>query len=322
MQLVITVTTACNLNCKHCIVDKSHPRTLDMNIIDRLATWDVSRVGILGGEPFVLNNIHNIVERFSKKPVTIYTNGIPLYENPERIIEGVHYAVSLDGMKEFHESYRGEGTWDKTYEALKILAEKKDEGSIPSVWIRMTISEDNIRDIKPIKNIADKLGIGVLYFPLLGIRKPMPAKLQLELFKWASQQDNVSLYSPAFWQFCGYEKSSCQAGKWRLHVDEFGNVTPCQWIRDYTMGKVYDHDYEYFKNKGEEYYDQFVTVKPECKDCLRSMSCKGGCRFSPDSLTCPIKLRYFAQNVLDIDALEMAQTKHERMFGNLKIVVC
>jgi len=322
MQLVITATTACNLNCRHCIVDKEHPRNLDMSVIDRLATWDVSRVGILGGEPFVMKNINGIVEKFSDKPVTIYTNGILLSENPDKIIDGVHYAVSMDGLKEFHEYYRGKGTWDKTYHALELLADKKDAGDILSVWIRMTISEGNIKDMKPIQKIAESLGIGVLYFPLLGIRKPMPSKLQLEIFKWASTQDNVSLYSPAFWQFCGYEKSSCQAGKWRLHVDEFGNVTPCQWIRDHTFGHALSHDYEYFKQRGEEYYRDFVTVKPECKDCLRSMSCKGGCRFSPDSLTCPIKLRYFAQNILSIDDLRLANTKHERMFGNLKIVVC
>lgn len=322
MQLVISITSACNLRCHHCPVEKDNPHTLPLDAIEKLSTWDVSRIGILGGEPFLINNLKDIVNKFGDKPITIYTNGIVLSENPEKLIHGVHYAVSMDGMEKNHDKLRGEGTWNKTFEALKFLAEKKDEGIIPSVWIRMTISDKNVEDIQTIKNIADKLGIGVLYFPLLGIRSPFPLRFQFELFKWASKYDNVSIYSPAFWQFCGYEKSSCQAGKWRLHVDEFGNVTPCQWIRDYSMGSIYSKDYDFFKEEGERYYKEFVRIKPECKNCMRKTTCKGGCRFSPDSITCPVKKQFIAQNAFDIAELELIETKHERMFGNLKIVVC
>ena len=322
MQLIVSVTSACNLRCTHCPIDKENPNNLPIEAIKKLSTWDVSRIGILGGEPFLREDLPQIVDFFNDKPITIYTNGILLSEHPEKIIEGVHYAVSMDGMQENHDEMRGSGTWKKTYNALKVLSEKKDEGLIPSVWIRMTITEENSSDIKKIKKIADEFGIGVLYFPLLGIRTPFSPKFQLELFKWASTQENVSIYSPPFWQFCGYKKSSCQAGKWRLHVDVFGNVNPCQWFSETILGNIYTHDYDFLKKKGEEFYNEFITIKEECEDCVRKISCKGGCRLCPDSLTCPIKRRYFAQNVLDIDDIRLAETKHERMFGNLKIVVC
>ena len=296
-----------------------------MEAIEKVATtFDVSSVGILGGEPFIRDDLDKIVDLFGNRSITIYTNGIILYKHPERLITGdnIHYAVSLDGMEEFHDYYRGKGMWKKTVEVIKHLAEEKNNGNIKSVWIRMTISNDNKKDISPVKKIADKLGIGVMYFPLLGVREPFDIKFQLNLFKWAVKYDNVSIYSPQFWQFCGYKKSTCQAGRYRLHVDENGNVNPCQWLRETVFGNVYDHDYDYFVEKGLEYHMNYVNIKPECKYCVRKSACRGGCRLSPDSITCPVGRRLFADRVLDIDSLRVAEHKYERTFRNLKIVGC
>jgi len=296
-----------------------------MEAIEKVATtFDVSSVGILGGEPFIRDDLGKIVDLFGDRSITIYTNGILLNNHPERLITGdnIHYAVSLDGMEEFHDYYRGKGTWKKTMDVIEYLAGEKHKGSIKSVWIRMTISNDNKKDIVPVKKIADKLGIGVMYFPLLGIREPFDTKFQLKLFRWAVKNDNVSIYSPQFWQFCGYKESTCQAGKYRLHVDENGNVNPCQWLRETVLGNVYDNEYDELVERGQEYYEKFVKIKPECKYCIRKSACKGGCRLSPDSIKCPVGRRLFAENVLDIDSLRVAEHKYERTFSNLKIVGC
>jgi len=325
MQLIISLTNACNLNCKHCIVDKLFKSSLPIDAIEKIAsTFDVSSVGIIGGEPFIRNDLDRIIDLFGNKPITIYTNGIVLRKNPEKTITGdnINYAVSLDGMRRFHDYYRGAGTWIKTVETIRNLAREKERDNIKSVWIRMTISNKNKRDIIMVKKIADKLNIGVMYFPFLGIREPFSIKFQLNLFRWAVKYDNVSIYSPQFWQFCGYKESTCQAGKYRLHVDENGNVNPCQWLRETILGNVYSNEYDYFVEKGLEYHKENIKIKNECKYCIRRFSCKGGCRLSPDSMTCPVGRRLFAENVLDIDSLRIAENKYERTFKNLKIVGC
>jgi len=99
-----------------------------MEAIENVATtFDVSSVGILGGEPFIRNDLDKIVDLFGNRSITIYTNGIILHKHPERLITGdnIHYAVSLDGMEEFHDYYRGKGMWKKPLKSSNILQRKK-----------------------------------------------------------------------------------------------------------------------------------------------------------------------------------------------------
>ena len=323
MQLVVSVTNECNLNCTHCLVDQELKSELEMNDVRKIAsTFDASAVGIIGGEPYMRRDLNKICDELAGKSITIYTNGTMLAKHPERIIEGVHHAVSIDGLQPYHDSIRGAGRFNEAMEALKHLAVQYDKGRIPSVWIRMTISMDNKNDIIPMSKIADELGVSVMYFPLLGKRIPFPSNFQHSMFKWASQKDNITVYSPPFWQFCGYEQSTCQAGKYRLHIDEHGEVNPCQWLKTALFGNVADNEYDSFVSQGINYYKNHVTVKPECRRCFRMATCKGGCRLSPDSLTCPNKHGMVAENVLDIDSVRVASQKFDRTFRNLKIVGC
>lgn len=324
MQLTFLLTNRCNLNCSHCIVNKLVKKDLKFNILEKVATtYDYSSVALLGGEPFILQNFKNIVDLFDV-PITIYTNGIHIAKNPNLIIEGdnINYAVSLDGLKENHEMIRGKGTFKIVIEGLKILSKKLNEEKIKSVWIRTTITENNINDIVPLKNIADNLGIKIMYFPLLGNRRPFPEKFQIDLFKWAVKYDNVSIYNPIFWQFCGYKQSTCQAGKYRINITEDGLITPCQWIRDYYLGNSLTTDYDLVKERGIEYNNRVIDVREKCKYCLFAYSCRGGCRLCNDYLTCPIKRGITARNIFKGEIRKIALTKYERTFKNLKIVGC
>jgi MoaA/NifB/PqqE/SkfB family radical SAM enzyme len=125
----------CNLRCTYCVA-KSSPnaarRALGLANVQRLVDEAVdlgfSDVFFTGGEPFLLNDIYEMLA-FSSARVrtTVLTNAMLLHgvrlqklveiANPNLIIQ-----VSLDGGRaEEHDAYRGKGAWAKTVEGIKLL---------------------------------------------------------------------------------------------------------------------------------------------------------------------------------------------------------
>ena len=319
MQLIVYPTNRCNLRCKHCTVNKDFPVDLTDQDIDIIASWGITKVGILGGEPYMLGDrLPKIVDKFNV-PVTIYTNGTLV--NDDNVIPDVNYCVSIDGWREYHDYLRGEGIFQKAITALELLHNHLDE--IKSLWIRMTYNNDNWRDIGKLYNKAQSLGgVNLLLHPEVGIGlKPLDGDVQLELFKFAASHDNVVILQPHFWQFCGYEKSTCPAGIYRLAVDEHGNVKPCQWITE-TIGNIHTDTYEELLEKGRNWhYDYGSYIEPSCTFCDRKDSCRSGCRMCSDTQTCPLRNSVSASTFYSGNELKKINIKHSPL-SKVGIVGC
>ncbi|HXQ36093.1 MAG TPA: radical SAM protein, partial [Anaerolineales bacterium] len=127
----------CNLKCSYCVA-KSGPnaprRALGMDNVQRLVDEAVElgfeHVFFTGGEPFLLNEIYEMLAYSSARiKTTVLTNAMLLrgarleklcaVANEDLIVQ-----VSLDGGRpEDHDAYRGAGTWEKTVEGIKLLQE-------------------------------------------------------------------------------------------------------------------------------------------------------------------------------------------------------
>ncbi len=134
-KLWIYTNYDCNLRCTYCVA-KSSPnaarRALGLTNVQRLVDEAVelgfSDVFLTGGEPFLLNDIYEMLAYSSARvKTTVLTNAMLLYgvrlqklvaiANPNLIIQ-----VSLDGGRaEDHDAYRGKGAWIKTVEGIKQL---------------------------------------------------------------------------------------------------------------------------------------------------------------------------------------------------------
>lgn len=128
----------CNLRCSYCVA-KSGPnvprRALGLANVQRLVDEAVelgfSDVFFTGGEPFILNDIYDMLAYASARiKTTVLTNAMLLRNkrldklcqiaNDNLIVQ-----VSLDGgCPEDHDAYRGQGTWTKTVEGIKLLQER------------------------------------------------------------------------------------------------------------------------------------------------------------------------------------------------------
>lgn len=134
-KLWIYTNYDCNLKCSYCVA-KSGPnaprRALGMENVRRLVDEAVElgfeHIFFTGGEPFLLNDIYEVLAYSSARiKTTVLTNamllrGLRLEKLCAIANETLIVQVSLDGGRpEDHDAYRGPGTWEKTVEGIKLL---------------------------------------------------------------------------------------------------------------------------------------------------------------------------------------------------------
>lgn len=134
-KLWIYTNYDCNLRCSYCVA-KSSPnaprRALSLSIVRQLVDEAVAlgfdHIFFTGGEPFILNDIYEMLAYSSARvPTTVLTNGM-IIRGPrlDRLCninnDQLEVQVSLDGGRpEHHDAYRGKGSWEKTIESIKLL---------------------------------------------------------------------------------------------------------------------------------------------------------------------------------------------------------
>ncbi|MBW1989465.1 MAG: radical SAM protein [Deltaproteobacteria bacterium] len=125
---MINVTNRCNLKCRHCFVFREdNPNARKQEMDDETMLGEIRRIrdrhGIvamlwMGGEPLLRPGVlREGVKLFSWNTIT--TNGtLDLLDLP-----GVTYVVSLDGPKEYNDSIRGKGSFDRVMKTLSRVPE-------------------------------------------------------------------------------------------------------------------------------------------------------------------------------------------------------
>ncbi len=128
----------CNLRCSYCVA-KSGPnvprRALGLvnvkRLVDEAVELGFSDVFFTGGEPFILNDIYDMLAYSSARiKTTILTNAMLLRgKRLDKLCEiandNLIVQVSLDGGRpEDHDAYRGKGSWAKAVESIKLLQER------------------------------------------------------------------------------------------------------------------------------------------------------------------------------------------------------
>jgi sulfatase maturation enzyme AslB (radical SAM superfamily) len=132
----------CNLKCSYCVA-KSGPsaprRALGLanvqQLVDEAVSLGFSDVFFTGGEPFLLDDIYDMLAYSAERiQTTVLTNAMLLRgKRLERLVETAKSVpaknfivqVSLDGGRpEEHDAYRGKGSWDKTVEGIHLLQEQ------------------------------------------------------------------------------------------------------------------------------------------------------------------------------------------------------
>lgn len=157
----VIVTYRCNARCNmcDCFKDPSKPSE-EITLEDIKKLPEMAFTNITGGEPFVRQDIPEIVEELYKKSdrIVISTNGY----FTDRIIAlckqfpKIGIRISIEGLQETNDKIRGiPDGFNRGYDTLKTLVEMRH----PDVGFGMTVQDMNCEDLVPLYNIANDMGM-------------------------------------------------------------------------------------------------------------------------------------------------------------------
>ncbi|MBU1193865.1 MAG: 12,18-didecarboxysiroheme deacetylase [Proteobacteria bacterium] len=165
--VVWNMTRRCNLKCVHCYArsedisydnELTHEQSLAM--IDDLAAFGVPVLLFSGGEPLVHPRLMEYAQYAVSKGMraVISTNGTLITEEKAKILKDIglsYVGISLDGMEETHDKFRGvKGAFQKAMHAI----DNCQKAGI-KVGLRFTINKRNVQDIPGIFDLLEKKNI-------------------------------------------------------------------------------------------------------------------------------------------------------------------
>ncbi|HPG30875.1 MAG TPA: radical SAM protein [bacterium] len=282
---MILLTNRCNCHCKYCDIPLRQPEELTtaqiFDLLNQLKKFGTHRIGFLGGEPLIRDDIVEIVS-YAKKLgffITMNTNAV-LLKNPEKekIIDFINVlSVSFDGKRENHDYLRGLGTHQAALDAIKKYSSKI------KIFTSSVITKYNLDDIDYILDIAREYKafstFQVLQHPEEFVRHIRQTELFpeneeikqafIKLKKKSEQGFPVAISDKTLQtliEWGDYKMTSiknnekCYAGKLFCSIDSNGMLYNC----DLLIGKI----------KGEYVFDKnlksaFLSLKENpCSKCV------------------------------------------------------
>lgn len=168
-HVYFSLTNRCCLRCIMCDIPKSsgsqeNELSTDeaKKIILQIKDLGVRHLIFSGGEPLLRSDLIDLI-RFSRKNgipwVDIITNGILCDDQiaQELITSGLdHLTVSLDGISEVNDMIRGQGSFQRSVDAIDKFNYYKDKLNArhPTIGINFTILNKNINDMLRIVEFA------------------------------------------------------------------------------------------------------------------------------------------------------------------------
>lgn len=170
--VVWNATRRCNLKCVHCYAranDIPFENELSTEegkqLIDDLAGFGVPVILFSGGEPMVRKDLPELAGYAVNKGIraVISTNGTLITPEKARILKDIglsYVGVSLDGMEEIHDKFRGvTGAFEKAMEGIRNCQEVGIK-----VGLRFTINKFNVDEIPAIFDLLEEKDIPRICF--------------------------------------------------------------------------------------------------------------------------------------------------------------
>jgi radical SAM protein with 4Fe4S-binding SPASM domain len=314
-------TFACDLNCAHC-TSAGKPKaageliTADAKkLVDRIHDFGATFLGITGGEPFLREDLFQIV-RYAKKvglQVSIITDGHLVDDKSVKNIvrSKMRVSISIDGAEKVNDRIRGKGT----YKSSVSLAKKLSGTGLLDCFVytfanigkKVTnVTEENFRHVN---DLAAKYGARwVVYHglvPYTSNKKRLKADPSPALYEWAMNKlydlsveykgkPFVNVYVPFYarvakqrgianfddW-YNGFFLGKCWFGRF-MSIAENGDAIPCSYNDVYRFGNVKDKSLlEIWDGMQSSVFfakaRDKANIKGKCGVCEYKNIC-GGCR--------------------------------------------
>jgi radical SAM protein with 4Fe4S-binding SPASM domain len=145
--LELQMTDRCNLQCRHCYIGEGSHQDLSkkqiQKVLEEFEEIQGLRLLISGGEPLLHPHfweINDILRNYAFRSVLL-SNGTLITKEVANKLHVHEVQISLDGMKEGHESLRGRGTFEKAMAAIDHLQQANTRVSVATMIHRRNLSE-------------------------------------------------------------------------------------------------------------------------------------------------------------------------------------
>jgi MoaA/NifB/PqqE/SkfB family radical SAM enzyme len=280
--------------------DRSQELTLAQikNLADNLKPMGVVVISLGGGEPFLREDLKEIIKIFIRKGflVRLLTNGTLIKEADIRDLVSLglrNVSVSLDTLSAKKQSYicKQEGVWDKIIDSI-VLISKLFPKRQSLLLINTTVSRLNLEELPSLAKFAGKLGYHISYIPLEPIAvgpcgfysndySPefkitaedyrIVDRIYDELIRMKERGNNIFNSTRFLENSRQFFKTSqinwqCDAGKLYLSINPQGNFSACHRFHS---------DGEYFNSnlgcliKSHDFRLKWEKLIKDCPGCMR-----------------------------------------------------
>ena len=325
LSVLWDITYRCNMKCPHCLIDYSkNPEEMNLNdvevVLQKLRNAGVFTINFSGGEPLLREDFTEIIEMASSMGfgLRISTNGLLLNEDTIRsFIDNMLFCVqvSVDGMKETHDSFRGlRGSFKKAIQALRLSSDNGLHTTMSTMIIKPNINEIpdlldlavingfssfKLNSFMPVGRGSDASELGVTKDQVKRLASILAEKRDLykdkidvqmaAVFPWLF--DDHGIGNIAVRGIRGHKKVRCSAGQTNLVISPDGTVYPCPYLTDFPLGNILKdplkdiwHDNLGIMGKFRNIFQN--DLKGKCRDCkFIPSNCNGGCRAAAYNIT-------------------------------------
>ena len=310
------ITTSCDQRCRHCYIYNSASAKLEIegeSRMDRTRLYAIAddlvissqrlgsrpRVSLTGGNPLLHPDFWALLSYLGEKKVRVNIMGNPFGLTDvalRRLKESgvTTFQLSLDGMEKTHDSFRSEGSFRATVEAIAKL----QRSGIRAV-VMSTVSKGNADDLLRLIDFVAEIGVDAFsfarYCPTHGDIDESFSPVEYRAFLekvWASYNRLSSgktefILKDHLWTLFLWEKglfspqptdgiivSGCGVGVSHLTVLADGSVYACRRFRS-PLGRVPEQSlYDIFLGGNMEEYRNFSSME-KCNNCQLLSYCRG-----------------------------------------------
>jgi radical SAM protein with 4Fe4S-binding SPASM domain len=268
--LELQLTDRCNLQCRHCYIGDGFHQDLSIGQIERVLRefeeMQGLRLLLSGGEPLLHPHfweVNDILKDYAFRSVLL-SNGTRITKEVAKRLRVHEVQVSLDGMKEGHESLRGEGTFEMVVQAIDDLQEARIGVSVATM-----IHQRNLKEFDQLASLLHSKEIREWNVDVPCVEGRLKENREL----WVAAPRAARFLNYGFGGGWHGSKNNSTCGAHLCAILPNGKVAKCGLFGEEAVGSV---------EEGLRVCWQRIPRIPlghlTC-DCSEIEACRGGCRY-------------------------------------------